>query len=356
MKSKGRFGMNRKVIGTEIKKGQGLGNQLFCYVTVRSIAQKKGYEFSILNRELLDSTLKGKAEESFLQLDYGVDCNEVVWNNKYTEKEERLYCGNSKHDIEYGAYIAGADADITEVTTGTLIEGNMQSPEYFEEYREDIKKWLAVKPFYDDKEFYKDNLCILNIRAGEYCGSPELYLRRKYWLDAMKNMKKLRKDMEFMIVTDSVKDANRILPGIPAYHFELCKDYVTIKNAKYLIISNSSFAFFPAYTSETVEYIIAPKYWARHNVSNGYWSSEQNIYNEFMYQDRHGRLFSADECKKELQEYKEHSKAYLKKNQKPDVKRLKLLKMQMRFRRIIYKYEKIRNAIIRRMKEKQYGI
>ena len=84
--------------------------------------------------------------------------------------------------------------------------------------------------------------------------------------------------MEFMIVTDDVHAAERILPGIPAYHFTLDKDYTTIKNASYVILSNSSFAFFPVYTSDTVKALIAPKYWARHNVSNGYWASEQNIY------------------------------------------------------------------------------
>lgn len=84
----------------------------------------------------------------------------------------------------------------------------------------------------------------------------------------------------------------------------MAKDYVTIKNAKYLILSNSSFAFFPAFTSETVEKVIAPKYWARHNVSDGYWASEQNIYEGFTYQDRKGRLFSAKECREELEEYK----------------------------------------------------
>ena len=31
------------MIGTEFIKGQGLGNQLFCYVTARAIAEENGY-------------------------------------------------------------------------------------------------------------------------------------------------------------------------------------------------------------------------------------------------------------------------------------------------------------------------
>ena len=95
-----------------------------------------------------------------------------------------------------------------------------------------------------------------------------------------------------------------------AYHFDLAKDYTVIKNAHYLILSNSTFAFFPAFTSDTVKYIIAPKYWARHNVSDGYWASEQNIYSDFVYMDRKGKLFTAEECRQELEDYKAKSENY----------------------------------------------
>ena len=47
-----RFMENKPVIATELLKGQGLGNQLFCYITIRCIAYKNGFDFSILNREI----------------------------------------------------------------------------------------------------------------------------------------------------------------------------------------------------------------------------------------------------------------------------------------------------------------
>lgn len=123
----------------------------------------------------------------------------------------------------------------------------------------------------------------------------------------MAQMKKIRSDMEFMIVTDDVTMAHKLLPGIPAYHFPVPGDYVTVKNARYLIISNSSFACFPAFTSETVQKVIAPKYWARHNVSNGYWASEQNIYTGFEYLGRDGKLYDAQACREELETYRRQS-------------------------------------------------
>ena len=159
---------------------------------------------------------------------------------------------------------------------------------------------------------------MLNLRGGEYASEPALFLRKKYWTDGMAQMKKIRSDMEFMIVTDDVTMAHKLLPGIPAYHFPVHGDYVTVKNARYLIISNSSFACFPAFTSETVQKVIAPKYWARHNVSNGYWASEQNIYTGFEYLGRDGKLYDAQACREELETYRRQSEFFAKHHEKPD--------------------------------------
>lgn len=301
---------NKPIIATELLKGQGLGNQLFCYVTTRALAHAKGYDFSILNRELLGCMY-------FMDIDCGRELEKDCFERIYHEREDRIFLGNSRHDIEHGCYITGVDPQFPAFDQTTLLYGNMQDEAYFGKYKEEIKEWLRVKPAYDSMEYSRENLCIINIRGGEYAGSPELFLRRKYWLDAMKIMRQKRSDMEFMAVTDDLNAAKRILPEVKAYHFDLAGDYTAIKNAHYLILSNSTFAFFPAFTSETVKYIIAPKYWARHNVSDGYWASEQNIYSDFVYLDRKGRLFTAGECREELDEYKKKSPRYKKIGQKP---------------------------------------
>ncbi len=292
------------MIGTEFLKGQGLGNQLFCYVSVRCIAKDLGCDFGTAGQEQLAVNIHSKKGMYFMDMDLGSPILDVTGFHIYREAEERLYLKSCAHDMANGCYVAGADENLYRIGDNTLIYGNLQAERYFIRHKEEIKEWLKVKAEFDSYEFCKDNLCIMNVRGGEYADNRALFLRRKYWLNAMKYMRSLRSDMEFMIVTDDVEAAKRLLPDIPAYHFELAKDYVTIKNAKYLILSNSTFAFFPAFTSETAVKIIAPKYWARHNVSDGYWASEQNIYEGFVYQDRKGRLFTARECVEELEEYK----------------------------------------------------
>ena len=336
------------MIGTEFLKGQGLGNQLFCYVTARCIARELGAEFGTAGQEQLAVNIHSKKGMYFMDMDLGINITDPSRYHAYQEKETRLFLGNSRHDLTHGCYIAGEDVSLHTLPDDTLIYGNMQDEGYFLKYMDEIKNWLKVKPEYDSHEFTRDNLCIINVRGGEYTGSPELFLDRKYWLNGIRNMKKIRSDMEFIIVTDDAEAAKKVLPGIPIYHGDLDRDYVMIKTARYLLLSNSTFACFPAFTSETAQFIIAPKYWARHNVSDGYWASEQNIYSGFHYQDRRGRLFTASDCREELQKYKKRSAKIKNAGKRPEG--LRLFCGKLNSRRIYYSYmgKKIYRALLRR--------
>ena len=81
-----------------------------------------------------------------------------------------------------------------------------------------------------------------------------------------------------------------------------------IKNAHYLILSNSSFAFFPAWISEKLKYALAPKYWGRYNISEGYWNLGYNLTSRFDYLDRAGNINDYRTCQKELTSYIEKNK------------------------------------------------
>lgn len=316
------------MIGTKLHDGQGLGNALFCYVAARCVAEAKGCDFSILGKERLEGIAGQGKGLYFMDLDFGIPAQEADFKTVYREKEERLFLGNSRHDCRHGCYVTGADENFMKAEDGTLLYGNMQAEEYLLPFRDKIREWLKVKPEYDSFDFTRDNLCIMNIRGGEYTGSPELFVNQRYWKNGMDYMRSIRPDMEFMVVTDDVEAANKILPGIPAFHFSLDKDYVTIKNARYLLLSNSSFAFFPAFTSETVQEIVAPKYWARHNVSDGYWASEQNIYTGWKYMGRDGRIYTAEQCRQELEEYKQRSTRYRRINRVPGRASLKWMQLE----------------------------
>lgn len=339
------------MIGTELLAGQGLGNQLFCYVTTRCIALDNNLPFSIMGSETVANNMHSSCGMYFMELDYGIPSSKENYKQIYYEKEDRLFLGNSRHDLTHGCYVTGVDENLLHPEDGTLLYGNMQDETYYIAHKDEICKWLKVKEEYDCKEYSRDNLCILHLRCSDYLDCPELYLRRKYWTDGMKNMKKINPEMEFMIITNDVKEASRILPGIPAYNFDLAKDYAIIKNAKYLLLSNSSFAYFPAFTSNTVKYILAPKYWARHNVSDGYWASEQNIYRGWHYQDRKGKVFSYEECLVELKRYKETSELYCKLNQKPSGIKLKIEQLKSKCRYEAYHLIRLGRGVKRRVRK-----
>ncbi|MBP3819879.1 MAG: glycosyl transferase [Butyrivibrio sp.] len=312
------------MIGTEFIPGYGLGNQLFFYIVTRCMALDKGVEYGFINPGQVGNVAQSHQGMYFMDIDMG---KEIPMADKdkftiFTEQDDRLYMGNSKHDMANGCYISGPDPKLFEIEDNTLIYGNLQDQSYFEKYRDQIKDWLKVKPEYESYEYTADDLCIINIRGGEYTNHPELYLDRKYFLNAIKNMKKINPAMRFMVVTEDEEAARKILPEYECHHFDMGKDYVTVKNARYLILSNSSFSIMPVMSSTELKYAIAPKYWARHNISDGFWSSEQNIYTFLHYQDKKGRIFEADECRKELEEYKKKSALYARRNKRPSSIRL----------------------------------
>jgi len=176
------------MLATEILNGQGIGNQLFCYVTTRSIAYDRGLEFGIKDTGWSGDKRYNQNGFYWFNLDMGLTVPDNM--QIYYEKDVRIKLETCAHDMTYGCYIAKYDPDLFNVSDNTIIYGNMQDQKYFIHNSELVKKWLEVKPEYDTYDYTDDNVCILNFRGREYIGHHELYLTRKYWVDAMNNMTK----------------------------------------------------------------------------------------------------------------------------------------------------------------------
>lgn len=304
------------MIVTELYHGQGLGNQLWSYVVTRTIALDKGYEFGIMCPE----KFKGV---DFLNLDFGKPViggtgpeggppKNLPDGIEFYYKEKDIYY--KKYKIE----VSDFDSELLQIQDKTKIDGIFQSENYIVHRKNEIRQWLTLTKNFDLQEFSDENVCILNIRGGEYKGNKELILTKKYWTDAIKNMLQINDQLKFYIITDDVRYTKKLLPEIESFHFSIGKDYAIINNAYYLILSNSSFAFFPAWLNEKVKCVIAPKYWARHNISDGFWALSFNLYQGWLWQDRNGKLFTYSECKNEYTIYKEEKKFnLLKPKQKP---------------------------------------
>jgi hypothetical protein len=271
------------MIVCELWHGQGLGNQLAVYITTRSIAKKLGYEFGIQHPDRFRGS-------SFLKnLNFGESVRgghtdiEGKPPSKLPDGIEYYYAEKQKW-LSNGSCVTPYDWDLLKIQDNTKIDGLMQGEDYFKEYKTEIRDWLKV-----DLIDFPANQCIINFRGGEYAGVKDFFLPQSYWDNAIAHMRSVRSNMQFRVVTDDVCTARDFFPDFEITH-EMSSDYKSIQSAPYLILSNSSFAFFPAWLNTKLEFCIAPKYWARFNISDGYWSLDQNYTKGWFYLDRQGKL------------------------------------------------------------------
>jgi len=291
------------MISTEILYGQGLGNQLACYVTTRAIAADRGVDFGIHDPHGCwgDKRYNDKGLY-FMDLDMGKQIDVDKIKLFYNEKEYRYFNNSCMHDIQHGAWVNKTDDQLKNIPDNSHILGIMQGPDYFYHRIEEVKQWLTVKPEYDNYDFSSDDICVLNVRANM---DEAVFLPKSYWINAINHMLEINPNFTFLVITEDPLTIKQFLPELAenVYDFGIGEDYSIIKNAKYLIASNSSFSIFPSLTSETLKHIISPKYMLRHNTSDGYWSCGYNIYPTYTYMDREGKLFSYEECIEEFKQY-----------------------------------------------------
>ena len=108
-------------------------------LTARSIAEQKKTSFGVPGKEILLNGLTGNNSEPFLDLWMGEEAKPEDFTRVYEEKEERIYTGACRHDLEHGCYVAGEDRGVFNVEDGTLLMGNLQAESYFAPNREQPK-------------------------------------------------------------------------------------------------------------------------------------------------------------------------------------------------------------------------
>jgi hypothetical protein len=296
------------MIFARFEKGQGLGNQLWVYAVTRVIALRNGYDFRFLN----SIQFKGLG---FLNLEFASagtmsgDKPESEFAHSYTEQVVR--------HPQTGADISPWDPALHNISDGTVISGTMQAEKYLEGYRDEVADWFStIGPYFDG--------CVISLRGGEYRNLPEVFLPKSYYDNAIIRVRELNPEAKFLVVTDDRSLAKEYFPGFPIVSSggvkrfwriyrhpnseRVGQDFSTIQHAKYLILSNSSFSWWGAYTNKVAQLVIAPKYWARFNVSNGYWSNGDSLTKGWEWLSKEGMLFTSDECAGEYHLYRQNTK------------------------------------------------
>lgn len=267
------------MIATELYRGQGFGNQLWAYASTRCISIQNEMEYSILGSR----RFKGHA---FLQLPFGnlgklhsarFPFERYPEGLKHYQKETLI------REPNFGFDVSGPDPKFFDLSSQTLIDGNLQSLTYIQDFRKEIQDWFHVPGEIFDG-------CVINFRGGEYKGIRNVFLPKEYYFNAIEMMKKTDPRMRFLVVTDDLAMARTYFPDFPIMSsggvkiimhrvyisppsIRIGRDFAQLQNAAYLILSNSSFSWWGAWSSKSARRVIAPKYWAAHNVSDGFWST-----------------------------------------------------------------------------------
>lgn len=247
----------------EFLDGQGLGNQLWNWASGLSIAKRSGRNLLVLNQE----NFKGR---NFLSLKNTTYIKSLPKN--VTHYHEKNFFNKKMKYID-----SGYD-EIPEKITGDIkITGIFQDERYLEE---DILDNLVMR----SRPNAIPGLCILNIRGREYKRKKLFNLKKKYWDDALNYAQQRYEIKNVEIVTDDKQYARKLFPDIPIISESIENCFNRLYQADVAILSNSTFGYFPTRLSSCKK-IIAPAYFARHNL-NSEWCSMANFYLNYTYLDK----------------------------------------------------------------------
>ncbi len=302
------------MIVSEFYNGQGLGNQLWAYVVLRSLASRQGFSFGVQHPE----KFKGKG---IFDIDFGTNViggegpeggppTKLPQYIDYYINESRLF------ENKTGLDVTSVDTALLNISDRTKFDGNFQSLKYLTGFEHHVRSWLKLRPTQMTNNELGSDVCVVHVRGGDYLNTFA-FLPRKFYENAMRAVKNTSPNVKFVAVTDDLKYCSAILPDIPIvgstpqnkidefrakHHLggNIDEDFAILNTAKYVILSASTFSFWAVFLNTNKPCVIAPKYWFAHSKSDGWWSTPDCIVPSWKYLDRHGMLHTGKQCMKEL--------------------------------------------------------
>jgi hypothetical protein len=228
-----------------------MGNQMFQYATLFSIAKTRGYEFGI--------PYKTKSDNSYLNL--YLDSAFLNLTAKDSSGIKNIHRAQERN-FTYNAGIFG-------IADNTDIIGYFQSEKYFIDYRQDLLKEFEFTAEIKNKadtirQIGKKLAVSLHIRLGDYLNLPDNHpvCTMEYYQEALN---KIPDNAFLFIISDDnekaaelFKDLKRpfCIPDTKNENIDMC----LMTMCDYHIIANSSFSWWGAWLSESKQ-VIAPSKW-----------------------------------------------------------------------------------------------
>lgn len=241
-------------------QGSGLGDQLHRYITVRTLAKDRGFEWMMVGKD----RFKGASFMNNLSLP------DTRWEGFKTWNEKDI---RDKEMTDIRSY----DPEINFVEDGTLIDGSFEDDKYWKHRLHEINEWLEVEPIE-----VPDDVCVIGFRGGEYSVIDDLFLPESYWTEAIEKMRAINPNMRFEVHTDDPTLAKLFFRETPVIH-DIGINWRSMRYAKHAIVANSAFYIMPRLLAhqEKDSLTIAPRYWARRN--KRVWARPACFYRDFLY-------------------------------------------------------------------------
>ena len=110
-----------------------------------------------------------------------------------------------------------------------------------------------------------DEYCYIHLRGNSNKGSWFM-TPKSFYEKGIAEMTKMKEDVKFVIITDDVELSKEFFPDIDVIsgHYEgVMTDFKSLYFAKYSIISNSTFSWWPRWLSDGITF--APNHWLNYN-------------------------------------------------------------------------------------------
>jgi len=217
------------------------GNQMFEYAMCRTLGEAKGFDWCINPAQWV--------------------CNDL-FNLSFGGR------GGEPITKEYHETILEYDPRIWDIEDGTLINGYFQSEQYFDNAK--ARKWFKLYPDGEatiiTEKYPIDEYCYINLRGTDVkeLGCQKLSL--DYYRNAIEVIHTIKPDLNFIVITDDIPFGKEYFPDFPVMSNTVRTDFCALNRAKYVILADSSFAWWAAWLNQN-NTVIAPHGWLNVNIN-----------------------------------------------------------------------------------------
>lgn len=230
-----------------------LGNQMFQYATLYSIAKFNSYNFGIPFSK--NRNEKNQFQDLCLQ-----DCFDNL------SALDSSNCVPQQQAVEINNFF---DPSFFNIEDNTDILGYFQTEKYFLQFRESILKEFKFKLKICDKilniknQFYSE-LTAVHMRFGDYTSLSHIHTNAntEYYKNALSM---IPKESDVILFSDDLQKASELMNQIKRNYFTFpelnrYEDMCFMTMADYHVIANSSFSWWGSWLSNSKQ-TIAPKHW-----------------------------------------------------------------------------------------------